>query len=86
MNLDHDDFLFDNNVFDTAYKSAKIGNFDITSSSSIAPNDKRIFDDIFFSEIIVDLGKKQFKKYSAIFLYLKVRLSTQKNNQYLKTH
>ena len=31
MNLDHDDFLFDNDVLDTAYKSAKIGNFDIIS-------------------------------------------------------
>lgn len=196
MNLDHDDLIFDNNVLETAYKSAKIGNFDIisfmyiksqdynckikdmrpreyniphnyivtqpilssyplfqndtfsyfdytiwaklfkkliytkavniltfdrysvfnaynedliglfticnvaekykyirkygvfhryynTSSSFIAPKEKRIFDDIFFSEIILDIGKKQFKKYGAIFLDLKVQLSSKNNNNYL---
>ena len=31
MNLDHDDFILDEDVFDTAYKSAKNGNFDIIS-------------------------------------------------------
>ena len=55
----------------------------IYSTSYIAPKERRIFDDIFFSEIIFDLGKKQFKKYAAIFLNFKVKLSTNKNNRYL---
>ena len=194
MNLDHDDFIFDENVFDTSYKSAKNGNYDIISftyviskdynfevkdppyfniphnyivsqprlsSSPIFKNDnfyyydytiwakiyknyvykkavkfltfkrystfntynedliglfticnvaenykyirkygvyhknfaksashvakinKIIFDNIFFSDIILDLGKNQFKKYGAIFLNERVYLSNAQNNEYL---
>ena len=194
MNLDHDDFIFDEDVFDTTYKSAKMGNFDIisftyviskdysfkminpwyfniphnyivtqprlssyplftndefryhdytiwaklyenlmykkavnyltlkrysvfntynedliglfiicnvadnykyirkygvyhkdyiNSTSHIAKKEKAIYDDIFFSEIILDLGKNQFKKYGAIFLNERVKLSNNKNNKYL---
>ena len=194
MNLDHDDFIFDEDVFDTTYKSAKRGNFDIisfayviskdynfeikdnwyiniphnyvvsqpmlssyplfakdkfryhdytiwaklyknstykkavnfltferysvfntynedliglfticnvadnykyirkygvyhkdyvNSTSHVAKKEKTIYDDIFFSEIILDLGKNQFKKYGAIFLNSRVKLSNDENNQYL---
>ena len=196
MNLDHDDFIFDDDVFDTVYKSSKNGNFDIisfmyaisngynphkneiflrhihikhnhivlqpelsifpmfknddflyfdftiwaklyraitykkaiellgferystfntynedliglfvicavsnsykyikkcgvyhrnynTSSSYIAKRENRIFDDIFFSEVIFDLTKKQFKKYGAIFLGKRANYTSEKNNKYL---
>ena len=53
------------------------------SASHIAQNETRIFDDIFFSDIILDLGKNQYKKYGAIFLRGRVHLSNYKNNQYL---
>ncbi len=53
------------------------------SASYTAEKDKRVFDDIFFSEVILNLGKKQFKKYGAIFLIKRVYLSNNKNNQYL---
>ena len=58
-------------------------NDNIKSASHIAENEKRIFDDIFFSDIILDLGKNQNKKYGAIFLKGRVNLSNKKNNQYL---
>ena len=35
MNLDHDDFIFDEDVFDAKYKSAKNGSFDILSFTRI---------------------------------------------------
>ena len=38
-NLDHDDFIFDEDVFDTSYKSAKNGNFDIISFMYVASKD-----------------------------------------------
>lgn len=38
-NLGHDDFIFDEDVFDTLYKSAKNGNFDIISFMYVASND-----------------------------------------------
>ena len=38
-NLDHDDFIFDEDVFDTSYKSAKNGNFDIISFIYVASKD-----------------------------------------------
>ena len=38
-NLDHDDFLFDDDVFDTSYKSAKNGNFDIISFMYVSSKD-----------------------------------------------
>jgi len=53
------------------------------SASYTAKEEKRVFDDIFFSEIIFDLGKEQFKKYGAIFLIQRVYLSNNKNNNYL---
>ena len=55
----------------------------INSASHIAENDSRIFDDIFFSDIILDLATNQNKKYGAIFLKGRVNLSNNKNNQYL---
>ena len=55
----------------------------INSSSHVAKEEKRIFDDIFFSEIILDLGKNQFKKYVTIFLNHRVKISNDINNQYL---
>ena len=39
MTLDHDDLIFDENVFDTAYKSAKNGNFDIISFMHVQANE-----------------------------------------------
>ena len=39
MNLDHDDLIFDENVFDTSYKSAKIGKFDIISFTYVISKD-----------------------------------------------
>ena len=39
MNLDHDDFIFDENIFDTSYKSAKIGKFDIISFTYVISED-----------------------------------------------
>ena len=35
MTLDHDDFILDEDVFDTSYKAAKNGDFDIISFLSI---------------------------------------------------
>ena len=55
----------------------------IKSASRIAGVNKRIFDDIFFSEIILDLGKKQYKECAAIFLNERVFISNNKNNIYL---
>lgn len=55
----------------------------VNSTSHVAKKEKTIYDDIFFSEIILDLGKNQFKKYGAIFLNSRVKLSNDENNQYL---
>ena len=38
-NLDHDDFIFDEDVFDTSYKSAKNGDFDIISFMYVTSKD-----------------------------------------------
>ena len=55
----------------------------INSASHIAEKDSRIFDDIFFSDIILDIGKNKFKKYKAIFLKNRVNISNYQNNIYL---
>ena len=51
------------------------------STSYTTKIENRIFYDIFFSEIIFDLAKNQFKKYSAIFLEKRVNYSNKENNK-----
>ena len=55
------------------------------SASHVVKKDTKIFVDIFFTDIILDLAKKQYKKYGAIFLYGRINLSNNNNynNQYL---
>ena len=53
------------------------------STSHTEKQERRVFSDIFFSEIIVDLAKNQFKKYSIVFLELRVYISSEENNKYL---
>ena len=53
------------------------------TASFTAISENRIFDDIFFSEVILDLAKNQFKKYGAIFLENRAKYSSDKNNRYL---
>ena len=54
-----------------------------SSASYIAKKENRIFDDIFFSEVILDFAKIPFKKYGAIFLEKRAKYSNNKNNKYL---
>ena len=54
------------------------------SASHVVKQDTKIFVDIFFTDIILDLAKNQYKKYGAIFLYGRINLSNNNNNnQYL---
>jgi len=56
---------------------------DDNTSSKTSSHDKSIFSDILFSDVIVDLGKNQFKKYAAIYLISRVSISSEKNNEFL---
>ena len=56
---------------------------DDNTSSKTADYDKAMFSDILFTDVIVDLGKNQFKKYAAIFLEKRVYISSEKNNKFL---
>ena len=55
----------------------------LISTSHTTPNEKRVFSDIFFAEVIFDLGNTYNKKYSAIYLDNRVPLSNEENNKYL---
>ena len=55
---------------------------DYSSASYSASNELRIFSDIFFSEIILDIAKNQHKKYAAIFFSKRLHFYD-KNNKYL---
>ena len=55
----------------------------LASTSHTTPDEKIVFSDIFFAEIIFDLGKTYSKKYSAIYLDNRVPLSNEENNKYL---
>ena len=57
---------------------------DYTASTSHNINfENKMFFDIFFSDVIIDLARNQFKKYSAIFLDQRVKPSNESNNKYL---
>ena len=55
---------------------------DYSSASDSAGNELRIFNDLFFSEIILDTAKIQHKKYAAVFFATRVHFYD-KNNSYL---
>ena len=74
------------NVAESYQRIRKIGVYHRVYSASTShslPANITIFCDIFFSEVILDLGKKQFKKYGAIFLVKRLELYNDKNNTYL---
>ena len=53
------------------------------STSYTAPNELRIFADTFFSEIIFDFARNEYKKLSAVFFVKRSFLSSEVNNKYL---
>jgi hypothetical protein len=55
----------------------------VASTSYTAPNELRIFADTFFSEIIFDFARNEYKKLSAVFFVKRSFLSSEVNNKYL---
>ena len=74
------------NVAESYQRIRKVGVYhrlySISTSHSLPPNITN-FCHIFFSEIVFDLGKKQFKKYGAIFLLKRIDFYNEKKNTYL---
>jgi len=58
--------------------------FDENTSSKAAKYQPAMLSEILFCDVIISLGKNQFKKYAAIFLENRVDLSSEKNNKFLK--
>ena len=58
--------------------------FDENTSSKAAKYIPEMLSEILFSDVIISLGKNQYKKYAAIFLENRVDLSSEKNNKFLK--